>query len=75
MIILTYEVTVLGVNPEVGAPQHVGGALPCLPVHGILEILGGHITLKVLEDHVVVHHDAAGGEGLHLHPLKGLAQG
>lgn len=31
--------------------------------------------LEVLEHDVVVHHDAAAAEGLHLDPLEGLAQG
>ena len=75
VVLCTNEVAVFRVNPEVGGPQHVGVVvLPGLPVHGVLQVLGGDGPLQLLEDHVVVDHDAAAAEGLHLHPLEGLAQ-
>ena len=33
-----------------------------------------HRSLELLEDNVVVDHNASAAEGLHLHPLEGLAQ-
>ena len=75
-VLCTDEVAVFRVNPEVGGPQHVGVVvLPRLPVHGVLQVLGGDGPRQLLEHHVVVDHDAAAAEGLHLDPLEGLAQG
>ena len=73
---LTYEVAEGRVDPQV--PEHVLGVdLFSFHVHDIFQILSGDPTAgrELLEDEIIVDHDAARAECLDLNSFKGLGEG